>query len=60
MKTNVFIVNYRGYGESEGKPSEDGIAIDAKATMEYVLRRKEIDNRKIYLFGRSLGAAVGI
>ena len=55
MKTNVFIVSYRGYGESEGKPSEDGIALDAKATMEYILKRnpqrKEIDNRKIYLFG---------
>jgi len=33
--TNVLILAYRGYGDSEGKPSEDGLKLDAEATLEY-------------------------
>ena len=34
--TNVLIVDYRGYGNSEGTPSEDGLRIDAEASLEYI------------------------
>eukprot|EP00483_Globobulimina_turgida_P004783 UN04792 len=62
LNVNIFILSYRGYGESEGIPNEDGIKIDAMTAFEYVCKNKknEIDMDKIYLFGRSLGGAVAI
>ena len=35
LNTNVLILAYRGYGNSEGKPSEEGLKLDAEATLEY-------------------------
>lgn len=58
LKTNVLILAYRGYGDSEGKPSEEGLKLDAEATLEYALNDAEIDNDRIFVFGRSLGASV--
>ena len=60
MKTNVLIVAYRGYGKSEGDPSEKGINLDAQATLEYALKKKDIDSDRIFVFGKSLGGAVTI
>jgi pimeloyl-ACP methyl ester carboxylesterase len=37
--TNVLILAYRGYGDSEGTPSEDGLKLDADATLEYAQGR---------------------
>ena len=53
------ILAYRGYGDSEGIPSEEGLKLDAEATLEHALNDDEIDNERIFVFGRSLGAAVG-
>lgn len=53
---NVFIFDYRGYGKSQGKPSEDGIYLDTLASYEYLLSRK-ITPKQIIGFGESLGAA---
>jgi len=58
VQCNVFIVEYRGYGKSEGAPSEAGLKLDAQAALEYLLKRDDIDPKKIILFGRSLGGAV--
>ena len=62
LKCNVLIVDYRGYGNSEGKPSEKGLALDAEATLFYALDklRDLVNEQKLYVFGRSLGAAVAI
>lgn len=57
---NVMIVSYRGYGKSEGIPTEKGLNLDAKAALEYLSSRDDIDTNKIILFGRSLGAAVAL
>ena len=56
---NVFILSYRGYGKSEGSPSENGLIIDAKSTLDYLSGRPDLNN-KFVLFGRSLGGAVAI
>ncbi len=58
LGVNVFIFDYRGYGRSEGKPSEQGIYLDADAALEYLRSRDDIDSSKLILFGRSLGGAV--
>lgn len=55
----VFIFNYRGYGQSEGQPSEKGLYLDVNAAMQEVLKRGW-QTDQIVIFGRSLGAAVGL
>ncbi len=55
---SVFIIDYRGYGESEGKPSEAGINRDADAAWRYLTETRQIPPEHIVIFGRSLGASV--
>ncbi len=54
---NVFIFDYRGYGSSEGKPSEEGLYADGRAALE-ALMAKGYEQDEVILFGRSLGGAV--
>ncbi|GAM27667.1 hypothetical protein SAMD00019534_108430, partial [Acytostelium subglobosum LB1] len=60
VKCNVLIISYRGYGKSEGSPSEEGIKLDVNVAMEYLLSDQTIDSSMIFIFGRSLGGAVAI
>ena len=58
---NIFIFDYRGYGRSEGSPSEKGMYLDAEAALEFLSSRPAPDGgRKLVFFGRSLGAAVAV
>jgi acetyl esterase/lipase len=57
---NILLVEYRGYGRSEGVPSEAGLERDADAAMVWLQTRPDIDQRKIFVFGQSLGGAVAI
>jgi fermentation-respiration switch protein FrsA (DUF1100 family) len=56
---NVLSFDYRGYGRSEGEPSEAGLYDDALAAYEY-LRRDGVDGARIILAGQSLGSAVAV
>jgi len=60
VPVNVFIIDYRQYGRSEGKVSEQGTYLDARAALAYLHSRKEINREKIIFFGRSLGSAVAV
>ncbi|UCC14414.1 MAG: alpha/beta hydrolase [Gammaproteobacteria bacterium] len=55
---SVFIVDYRGYGRSEGSPSERGTYRDADSAWRHLTEERGIDEDKIVIFGRSLGGAV--
>ena len=55
---NVFIFDYRGYGQSQGQPSEQGSYQDVQAAWDYLTNEKQTPAGRIVLFGRSLGAAV--
>lgn len=57
---NVFILSYRGYGESTGEPGEDGMMIDAQTAYAHLKQRPDLDPTSIFVFGRSLGGAVAI
>ena len=57
---NVFIFDYRGYGKSQGKPSEKGVYRDARAALAYLEAREDVNTDRIVYFGRSLGAAVAV
>lgn len=54
----VFIFDYRGYGRSEGKPSEHGTYLDAEAAWQHLIRDRGIPGRDIILYGESLGGAI--
>ena len=54
----VLIIDYRGYGQSTGKASEQGTYLDAQAAWDYLVDNRGISPGKIVLFGRSLGGAV--
>jgi fermentation-respiration switch protein FrsA (DUF1100 family) len=55
---DVFIYDYRGYGESEGKPSEEGTYRDAEAAWRYLTETHKVAPERLVYFGRSLGAGV--
>ena len=54
----VLIVDYRGYGRSEGKPTEAGTYRDADAAWRYLTGRLGVEARDVVVYGESLGAAV--
>lgn len=57
---SVFIVSYRGYGRSEGRPTIEGTALDAVAAWQWLTEEREIPADRIVVFGRSLGGAVAM
>jgi len=57
---NVFAYDYRGYGTSEGFPSEQNSYEDAETAYNYLTNELKIAPEKIIIHGRSLGAAVSI
>ena len=57
LEVNLVIVDYRGYGQSRGSPSEKSILLDAEAIMQYVRSNPKL-NKRVFLMGRSFGGAV--
>lgn len=55
---NVFIIDYRGYGQSEGRTTEAGTYLDAEAAWRYLTQEQGFTADQIIIFGRSLGGAV--
>ena len=55
---SVLIFDYRGYGRSSGKPSEQGLYQDAQTAWNHLTRQRSIAPTRIILFGESLGGAV--
>jgi fermentation-respiration switch protein FrsA (DUF1100 family) len=58
LDSNVFLFDYRGYGKSEGSPTEKGTYLDGEAAVEMVAARPDVDASRIIYTGHSLGAAV--
>lgn len=56
---STLIIDYRGYGQSTGKTSEQGTYLDAQAAWDYLVNRRGIPPDRIIIFGRSLGGAIG-
>jgi len=57
---NVFVFDYRGYGESEGKAEARGVFEDSKSAIAYVRSRADIDPARLLVFGQSLGGTQAI
>lgn len=56
----VLLFDYRGFGSSDGRPSEAGTYADALAAYEYLLSDRGIAPERILVHGRSLGGAVAV
>jgi fermentation-respiration switch protein FrsA (DUF1100 family) len=54
---SVLIIDYRGYGQSEGRTTEQGIYRDAEAAWHYLTKIQKIPEKCIVVFGRSMGAS---
>jgi fermentation-respiration switch protein FrsA (DUF1100 family) len=55
---SIFIFDYRGYGESEGRITEKGTYLDAEAAWTYLVEQRQVDPTEIVIFGRSLGGTI--
>lgn len=55
---SVFLFDYRGYGRSEGVPSEEGLYLDGLAAYDHLLNERKIPPGRVIAYGSSLGAAV--
>jgi len=58
LGVTVMIFDYRGYGRSEGVPSEKGLLADARAARAWLAARTGVREQDIVLYGRSLGGGV--
>lgn len=56
----VLIFDYRGYGLSHGRPTEEGTYLDAEAAYRSLLARPGVGPSNLVIFGRSLGGAVAV
>jgi len=54
------LMDYRGYGQSAGSPSEAALVADALALYDHALTLPGVDPKRIYAFGRSLGSGVAV
>ncbi|MHC5055397.1 MAG: alpha/beta hydrolase [Planctomycetota bacterium] len=57
LPADVFAIDYRGYGRSEGSPSEEGIYLDAGAAYRHLTETRGVPPERIVVYGRSLGGA---
>lgn len=60
LGVNILMIDFRGYGRSEGRVGENGTYQDALASYDYLLTRPDIDPEAIIIYGQSLGAAVAV
>jgi uncharacterized protein len=57
---DVVLLDYRGYGGNPGRPTEEGLAADARAAHRYLVDERGVDPGRVLLWGESLGAAVAV
>lgn len=60
LPVRVFIIDYRGYGKSDGKPTERGLYLDARAAWDYLVDKRHEAPERIIIFGKSLGGAPAV
>ncbi len=60
LGAHVLLIDYRGYGLSEGTPSESGAYADARAGLAHLINDRGVPEERIVLFGRSLGGAIAV
>lgn len=57
---SILLIDYRGYGRSEGSPNEVRVYQDAATAWNYLVNERQIDPSHIFIYGHSLGGAIAI
>ena len=57
---SIFFYDYRGYGKSTGKPSDNGLFLDSQTVWSFLINVKNVQPQNIILFGHSLGTSVAV
>ena len=57
---DVLLFDYRGYGSSSGRPSEEGTYLDARAALGCMLAQPRVKSERVFFLGRSLGGAIAL
>jgi uncharacterized protein len=57
---STLLFDYRGYGGNRGSPSEEGLALDARAAADYLSSRPDVDPARVVYFGESLGTGAAV
>jgi len=60
LDAHVLLADYRGYGRSEGRPSERGVYADARAALAHLTDERGVPEERVVVFGRSLGGGVAV
>lgn len=60
LPASILILDYRGYGRSQGSPSEQGLYLDADAAYHYLVEAKHVPPERLVVLGESLGSAVAV
>ena len=60
LGTSVLLLDYRGYGLSEGRASESGVYADARAGLSHLTSERGVAEGRVVVFGRSIGGAVAV
>lgn len=60
LGVHLLLLDYRGYGQSEGVPNENGTYLDALAAYQWLIQEKEFDPKRIVIYGESLGTAIAV
>ncbi|MBE2224894.1 MAG: alpha/beta hydrolase [Anaerolineae bacterium] len=60
MGCSVLLFDYRGYGQSQGKPSESGLYLDGESVWGWVEEKAEEEGITAVILGKSLGSAIAI
>jgi len=58
LDANVFLFDYRGYGDNPGSPSETNLSTDARAIWKYATQDRHVPPNRILIYGESLGGGV--
>lgn len=58
LRADILVFDYRGYGRSEGSPTESGLTLDGMAARKWLAHRSKVAESEIILVGRSLGGGV--
>lgn len=56
----TLLIDYHGYGKSEGKPSEKNLYLDGEASLEWLMKQKHFRPDEVVLYGESLGGGVAV
>lgn len=57
---NVFLFDYRGFGQSGGRPGVENANADAQAALDYLRSRGDVDAARLIIYGQSIGGAIAL